>query len=66
MIDENRQCTGDPCLWACFPCLFTWMICEKGLQSCCMCVCCITPIVQERVNSENNEETKEEAHFEEI
>ena len=58
MIDENRQCTGDPFLWACFPCLFTWMLCEKGLQSCCMCLCCMT--VQEPVNSETNEETNEE------
>jgi len=33
---------GDPCIWLCFPCLFSWMLCEKGLQSCCMCICCMT------------------------
>lgn len=40
-ISEEKKCSGDSCLWLCFPCLFTWMICEKGLQSCCICLCCM-------------------------
>ena len=26
---KEKNCSGDPCLWLCFPCLFTWMLCEK-------------------------------------
>ena len=56
---EKKDCGGDPCLWLCFPCLFTCMLCEKSLQSCTMCLCCITS--QEPINIEEfNEETKEE------
>lgn len=40
-IKEQKDCTGDPCLCLCFPCLFLWMICEKSLQSCCMCCFCM-------------------------
>tara|TARA_B100002019_G_scaffold287968_1_gene300820 strand:+ start:921 stop:1115 length:195 start_codon:yes stop_codon:yes gene_type:complete len=58
---KEKNCTGDPCLWLCFPCLFTWMLCEKGLQSCCMCICCMTPNSQETINIEEfKEETKED------
>ena len=47
---EKKNCSGDPCLLLCFPCLFTWILCEKSLQSCCMCLCCIT--LQEPINIE--------------
>jgi hypothetical protein len=47
---------GDPCLWLCFPCLFTWMLCEKGLQSCCMCICCMTCTSQEEIIVEEMKE----------
>ena len=58
---EQRDCSGDPCLLLCFPCLFVWMTCEKCLQACCMCLCFITPNSQETINIEEfNEETKEE------
>ena len=40
---------GDPCLWLCFPCLFSWMLCEKGIQSCCMCICCMTCSSQNQI-----------------
>ena len=39
--NENNYCNYDPCLWLCFPCLFAWMVCEKCLQSCCMCCLCV-------------------------
>ena len=39
--NENDYCNYDPCLWLCFPCLFTWMVCEKCIQSCCMCCLCV-------------------------
>ena len=54
---EQKNCSGDPCLLLCCPCLFVWLICEKSLQACCMCMCCITPNSQETINIE---ETKEE------
>ena len=58
---KDKNCSEDPCLWLCFPCLFTWMICEKGLQCCCMCICCITPNSQETINIEEvKNETKED------
>lgn len=54
---KNKNCSGDPCLWLCFPCLFAWTLCEKGLQYCCICICCMSPSSQETINIE---ETKEE------
>jgi hypothetical protein len=47
---------GDPCLWMCFPCLLSWMLCEKGLQSCCMCICCMTRTSQEEIIVEEMKE----------
>ena len=47
---------GDPCLWLCFPCLFSWMLCEKGLQSCCMCICCMILTSQEEIIVEEMKE----------
>ena len=42
-MSENTASGGDPCLWICFPCIFTWTLCEKSIQCCCMACCCITP-----------------------
>lgn len=47
---------GDPCLWLCFPCLFSLMLCEKGLQSFCMCICCMTFTSQEEIIVEEMKE----------
>ena len=36
---ENIQSGGDPCLWCCFPCLFTIKICES-MCKCFSLMCC--------------------------
>ena len=38
-LQEENIGKINPCMWCCFPCLFTWTITEKCLQSCCICVC---------------------------
>ena len=37
-IKEEIKSSRDPCLWLCFPYLFTCILCEKGVQSFCMCL----------------------------
>ena len=37
-IKEEIKYRRDPCLWLCFPYLFTCILCEKGVQSFCMCL----------------------------
>lgn len=55
MTDKTENnCSGDPCMWICFPCVFTIVICEKIIQSCFMCICCITPNIQEPIHIEQH------------
>jgi hypothetical protein len=55
-IKEEIKSSGDPCLWLCFPYLFTCILCEKGIQSCCMCICCMTCSSQNQIITEEFKE----------
>ena len=45
MVDkkEDINCSGDPCIWCCFPCLFTMAVCENCCKAICMFICCVQP-----------------------
>ena len=36
---ENIRSGGEPCLWCCFPCLFTIKVCESMCKFCSL-MCC--------------------------
>lgn len=42
-IDNKIDNSGDPCLWLCFPCLFSITVCGTMCKLCGMTTCCIKP-----------------------
>ncbi len=42
-MNKEKTSGGDPCLWLCFPCLFTMTVCETMCRACCITICCIKP-----------------------
>ena len=53
MTDKTENnCSEDPCICLCFPCIFTSVIVEKIIESCCICICCMTPTVEETIHNE--------------
>ena len=40
---EEVNCSDDPCIWCCFPCIFTMVVCENCCKAICMFICCIQP-----------------------
>ena len=44
---------GDPCMWMCFPCLFTIKVCEMFCRACCITICCIKPYYINSINSDD-------------
>ena len=42
-MDDNKKeinSNCDPCLWCCFPCIFTIAVCENCCKAICMFMCC--------------------------
>lgn len=52
---EEINCNGDPCIWICFPCIFTMTICETCCKATCMFMCCIQPHSVKPNNNSSNE-----------
>jgi|TARA_B100000524_G_scaffold123669_1_gene60834 hypothetical protein len=45
-VYNNDPC--DPCKWLCFPCLFSFVICEK------LCICCCCCIQSDSIKDSSN------------
>ena len=42
-MDKKIDNNGDPCLWLCFPCLFSITVCGTMCKACGITICCIKP-----------------------
>lgn len=42
-MDNKIDNNGDPCLWLCFPCLFSITVCGTMCKACGITICCIKP-----------------------
>lgn len=54
---EEINCNGDPCIWFCFPCIFTMAICETCCKATCMFMYFIQPHSIKPNNNSSNEIT---------